>query len=72
MGGAHGNDRRPTHDLVHGGLGVDQLIHVFDFGKPVGPDLSIQLVLNLLHDLGVVEHVDNGPEQRRLERFHSR
>jgi len=69
VGGSHGDDGRPTHDLVQGGSRVRQLVHVVEGGKSVSADDGVELLLDLPLDVGIVQHVDDGPQQRRLERL---
>jgi len=71
VGGAHWYDRRSSHDLVESGSSVRKVVHVLQCGKPFGSDDSVKLLLDLLHDFRVVQHVDDGPEQGGLEGFNS-
>ena len=72
MSGAHGDHGGPPHDLVQGGPGVGQLRHVLHARQPVRLHHARDLGLDPAPHRGVVNHEEDGPLQRRLERLHAR
>ena len=65
--GAHGDNAGSPLHLVDGGARVGQVRHVRHARQPVRADNLAKLGAHLLRHLGVVQHVQDRPLDRRLQ-----